>query len=254
MICAPLGNRRWPISTRIKRNDVQAMFSEIAPTYDRLNWLFSAGMDRFWRRSAISALLDGLTFGDPGGLLDLATGTGDVALGIRNRIPKSSNIHVMGVDIAFPMLVRARRKSQNSHGNMGFFQGDVLDLPFPDTSFDGAIIAFGLRNLEDRQGGLREMARVIRPGGRLVVLEFGQPKGIFGLFYYFYFRYLLPPLGRLISGHPTAYAYLPSTVYEFPVADALSAMMREAGFGKVINRRMTGGIVQIHIGDRAGGV
>ncbi len=239
---------------RIERDDVREMFSDIAPTYDRLNRLLSFGIDQLWRRSAIRALLDGLRFGRPARLIDLATGTGDVALGIRNRIPKSSNIHVMGVDIAFPMLVRARRKSEARQGGVEFFQADALNLPFEDATFDGATIAFGLRNLEDRRAGLNEMARILRPGGRLVVLEFGQPRGIFGLVYYFYFRIILPFFGRLVSGHPTAYEYLPSTVYEFPVADALSAMMREAGFGKVIDRRMTGGIVQIHIGDRAGGV
>ncbi len=164
---------------KIERNDVRAMFSEIAPTYDRLNRLLSAGIDRLWRRAAIRALLSGLPFGTPGRLLDLATGTGDVALGIRRRLPASPEIHVIGADIAFPMLVRARRKSRAGRGALALFQADALKLPFGDSSFDGVIIAFGLRNLEDRREGLAEMARVLRPGGRLVVLEFGHPKGRF---------------------------------------------------------------------------
>lgn len=238
------------VPVRIERDKVREMFSDIAPTYDRLNRLLSFGVDRIWRRAAIRALLDGLPFGTPARLLDLATGTGDVALGIRRRIPETPEIRVMGADIAFPMLVRARRKARE---RMTFFQADALHLPFEDASFDGLTIAFGLRNLEDRRAGLAEMARILRPGGRLVVLEFGQPKGFFGFVYYFYFRYMLPFFGRLVSGHPTAYAYLPSTVYAFPDAGSLSAMMSESGFGKVVNRPMTGGIVQLHIGDRTGG-
>jgi demethylmenaquinone methyltransferase/2-methoxy-6-polyprenyl-1,4-benzoquinol methylase len=240
------------VPVKIERNDVQAMFSEIAPTYDRLNRLLSAGIDRLWRRAAIRALLNGLPFGTPGRLLDLATGTGDVALGIRHRLPASPKIHVAGADIAFPMLARARQKSQSGRGTLDLFQADALNLPFGDASFDGVIIAFGLRNLEDRREGLAEMARVLRPGGRLVVLEFGHPRGVFGFVYHFYFRYMLPFFGRLISGHPTAYEYLPSTVYAFPDAETLSMMMDESGFGKVANRPMTGGIVQIHTGERAG--
>ncbi len=235
---------------RIERDKVREMFSEIAPTYDRLNRLLSFGVDRIWRRAAIRALLDGLSFGTPARLLDLATGTGDVALGIQRRIPETPKIQVVGADIAFPMLAIARRKSRES---MAFFQADALNLPFEDASFDGAIIAFGLRNLEDRREGLAEMGRILRPGGRLVVLEFGHPRGAFGLSYYYYFRYFLPFFGRLVSGHPTAYEYLPSTVYAFPDAESLSAMMDETGFGKVVSRPMTGGIVQLHIGERAAG-
>lgn len=240
--------RGAPVAVRIERDKVREMFSDIAPTYDRLNRLLSFGVDRLWRRAAIRALLDGLPAPESARVLDLATGTGDVALGIRRRMSEFPGARVMGADIAFPMLVLARRKSKAS---LAFLQADALRLPFADASFDGLTIAFGLRNLEDRRKGLAEMARILRPGGRLVVLEFGRPRGWFGLVYHVYFRYVLPFCGRLISGHPTAYEYLPSTVYQFPDPESLSAMMRESGFGRVASRPLTGGIVQLHIGDRA---
>ena len=125
-----------------------------------------------------------------------------------------------------------------------------MSLPFGDGAFDGVIIAFGLRNFEDREAGLAEMGRVLKEGGRLVVLEFGHPVGLFGLLYAFYFRVLLPVAGRLVSAHRSAYNYLPSTVYEFPEAERLSAMMRDAGFRDVSHRPMTGGIAGLHTGVR----
>ena len=157
---------------------------------------------------------------------------------------------VFGVDFAYPMLARGKKKAEQSNTPLMLTQADGLKLPFKNAVFDGVIIAFGLRNFEDRDAGLAEMGRVLRAGGRLVVLEFGHPVGLFGLLYAFYFRVLLPVVGRLVSAHRSAYNYLPNTVYEFPDAERLSAMMRDAGFREVSHRPMTGGIAELHTGVR----
>jgi len=254
------------VPERIERERVREMFSDIAPTYDLLNRLLSFGIDRIWRRAAIRSLLDGLAqvgsacgdsasgglgSGSPARLLDLATGTGDVALAVRRRLGGSKDVRITGADLAFPMLAIGRRKAQEKGAAIGFLQADALSLPFEDATFDGAIIAFGLRNLEDRAAGLSEMCRVLRPGGRLVVLEFGVPGGLFGLIYRMYFGWVLPVAGRLVSGHKTAYSYLPSTVSTFPSPDVICDMLHEAGLADVRNRPMTGGIVQIYAAERA---
>ncbi|MEK6710990.1 MAG: ubiquinone/menaquinone biosynthesis methyltransferase [Nitrospinota bacterium] len=235
------------MAARIERRAVQAMFGDIAPTYDLLNRLLSLGIDQGWRRAGVRLLLLDALRGE-GRFLDLATGTADVALEIRRQL--GPRARVAGADFAFPMLLRAREKAARRRAGLDLLQADALALPFPSGAFDGVIIAFGLRNLEDRAAGLAEMARVLRPGGRLVILEFGKPAGLFGMVFRFYFRWLLPAVGRLVSGHPTAYRYLPETVGEFPPAGALSAMMREAGLGHVAVRPLTGGIVELHTGVR----
>lgn len=229
------------------------MFGDIAPTYDLLNRLLSLGIDRGWRRAGVRLLLEALRGREEGRLLDLATGTADVALEIRRQLGSRRQVRVAGADFALPMLARAKEKVERRRAGVGLFQADALALPFPSGSFDGVIIVFGLRNLEDRAAGLAEMARVLRPGGRLVILEFGNPPGLFGMVFQLYFRFLLPAVGRLVSGHPTAYRYLPETVSEFPLAGALSAMIREAGFGSVTARPLTRGIVQLHAGVRLDG-
>ncbi|MDA0999720.1 MAG: bifunctional demethylmenaquinone methyltransferase/2-methoxy-6-polyprenyl-1,4-benzoquinol methylase UbiE [bacterium] len=228
---------------QIESGEVREMFSDIAPTYDLLNHLLSLGIDRRWRRRAVQLLLDG------GGsrYLDIATGTGDVALEILRQ--KGGAGLIAGADFSLPMLRLAGEKT--GAGNISYLQADGLGLPFADGVFDGAAIAFGLRNFEDRAAGLAEMARVLRPGGRLIILEFGRPEGLFGLIYRLYFRAVLPVAGRIISGHPTAYRYLPETVYAFPDAEALSAMLRAAGFEEVAAEPLMGGIALIHSGRRS---
>lgn len=223
------------------------MFSDIAPTYDLLNRSLSFGVDRLWRKRAVASLLrDSVGEGDC--FLDLATGTADVAL--EAHAQSGSGARIVGVDFAYPMLERGKMKAKSQGAALSLIQGDGLSLPFGDGAFDGLIIAFGLRNFEDREAGLAEMGRVLKEGGRLVVLEFGHPQGLFGLLYAFYFRVLLPVVGRLVSAHRSAYNYLPSTVYEFPEAEQLSAMMRDAGFREVSHRPMTGGIAELHTGVR----
>lgn len=220
------------------------MFSDIAPTYDFLNRAFSLGADRLWRRRAAASLLRGVAGEARPRLLDLAAGTADVALEVRRQA--GARARVAGVDFALPMLARGRKKAAKANAALSLVQGDALGLPFRDGVFDGVIVSFGLRNLEDREAGLREMGRVTRAGGRLVVLEFGRPGGLFGLLYAAYFRVLVPLVGRLVSTHPRAYSYLPRTVSEFPGAERLSEMIREAGFGQVRHRPMTGGVVILH--------
>lgn len=238
------------VQAQIESGKVREMFSEIAPTYDFLNRLLSLGIDRRWRRKAVRRLLEA------GGAryLDIATGTGDVALEIlrqqRQRRQQEEAGLIAAADFSLPMLRLAGKKTARRNGDVSYLQADGLGLPFADGAFDGAVIAFGLRNFEDRAAGLAEMARVLRPGGRLVVLEFGRPEGFFGLIYKLYFRAVLPVAGRIISGHPTAYRYLPETVYTFPDADALSAMFRAAGFAGVASEPLMGGIALIHSGRR----
>jgi len=238
------------VPVRIEGSEVRAMFSDIAPTYDLLNRLLSLGVDQRWRRAAARDLLTALEGRAGGRLLDLATGTADVALELRRRLGGRGGVRVAGVDFALPMLRLARRKAESRSASLDLLQADALALPFAGGAFDGVVIAFGLRNLADRAAGLAEMARVLRPGGRVAVLEFGHPKGLFGGLFWVYFRFILPAVGRLVSGHPTAYDYLPATVSEFPSEEDLSAMMREAGFGEVRSRPMMGGIVQLHVGVR----
>ncbi len=224
------------------------MFSDIAPTYDLLNRILSFGVDRFWRRRAVASLLHGFEEMEDCRFLDLATGTADVALEICRRAEPDAC--VLGVDFALPMLARGRRKALDRDAALSLIQADGLRLPFLNGAFDGVIVAFGLRNFEHRETGLREMGRVMRPGGRLVVLEFGHPKGLFGFLYAFYSGIFLPFVGRLISAHPTAYGYLPRTAREFPRAARLSEMMREAGFCEVSHLPMTGGVAALHVGVR----
>ena len=223
------------------------MFSDIAPTYDLLNRLLSFGVDRLWRKRAVASLLQG-SGGEEARFLDLATGTADVALEARRQA--GGGARIVGVDFAYPMLARGKKKAAARSAPLPSSRETACVCPFKDAAFDGLIIAFGLRNFEDREAGLAEMGRVLKKGGRLVVLEFGHPEGLFGLLYAFYFRVLLPVVGRLVSAHRSAYNYLPSTVYEFPEAERLSAMMRDAGFRDVSHRPMTGGVAELHTGVR----
>ncbi|MFB3816690.1 MAG: bifunctional demethylmenaquinone methyltransferase/2-methoxy-6-polyprenyl-1,4-benzoquinol methylase UbiE [Candidatus Methylomirabilales bacterium] len=223
---------------------VERMFSAIAPRYDLLNRLLSAGRDRAWRREAIRA-----TALPPGGrLLDVCAGTGDMALEAARRHPAC---RVVAVDFSRAMLALAEAKIARAglEGRIRLEQASAEALPLPAESFDAACMAFGLRNLADRRQGLREMHRVLHPGARAVVLEFATPPSpALRAVYLWYFHRVLPRIGRLVSGHPTAYSYLPASVREFPGPAGLAAWMREAGFREVTWKSMTGGIVAIHVG------
>ncbi len=224
---------------------VRDLFRRVAPRYDLLNRLLSFRRDVGWRRfTAAKAELK------PGArVLDIATGTGDLAFELARYVGKEGQ--VVGLDFVEEMLVRARAKAKaNGLADVcEFIQGNALDLPFPDGSFDAATIAFGLRNVTDRERCLREMRRVVRPGGRVLVLEFSQPVWpVFRQVYFLYFRHLVPLIGRLIQGDPDTYRYLPETVLAFPDQEALAAMLRAAGLRDVRYYNLTGGISCLHVG------
>lgn len=229
-----------------KRAYVREIFSDIAPRYDLLNHLLSLNIDKRWRRRAVKEL--GWETAPHGRFLDLCAGTLDLAAELATRPGFRGT--VVGADFVLPMLVRGRGKAER----VAPLNADALELPFPDASFDGATVGFGVRNLVDLDAGLREAARVLRPGRRLVVLEFTTPprQPMRGL-YFFYFRRILPLIGRLVSKHTTAYTWLPESVLAFPEPDALAERMRQAGFSEVGYRVLMGGICAVHVGTRIGG-
>ncbi len=221
---------------------VRTLFSEIAPRYDLLNHVLSLNIDRRWRRKAVGLL--GWRRKPKGRFLDACAGTFDLSLELA-RQPGFAGT-VVATDFALPMLVEGRDKLSDAVTPVC---GDALRLPFPDDSFDGATVGFGVRNLSDLPAGFRDLARVLRPGARLVILEFTDPPNpLLRRFYHFYFHRVLPLVGRLISGHPWAYTYLPESVKEFPGPEHLAELLRESGFGNVEWTFLTGGIAAIHVG------
>jgi demethylmenaquinone methyltransferase / 2-methoxy-6-polyprenyl-1,4-benzoquinol methylase len=224
---------------------VRWMFDRIAPRYDLLNHLLSAGIDTRWRKSAV----DFLALEDPGRVLDLATGTGDLLIEALRRDPMR---HGLGVDLSSGMLIRGRRKlEQHGLGGRGTLAaGDGERLPLGSNLFAGALIAFGIRNIGDTEAALRELLRVLAPGGRVVVLEFSMPGGALGGAYRFYFERILPRIGGLVSGNRAAYAYLPASVQRFPGGPSFAALMEKAGFGSVAWRPLTAGIAHLYRGEK----
>ncbi|MBI4545764.1 MAG: ubiquinone/menaquinone biosynthesis methyltransferase [Gemmatimonadetes bacterium] len=233
---------------------VRRLFNAIAPRYDLLNHLLSLNFDRRWRRRAVARLLDGGRGGPTRGgsgtsglYLDACAGTLDLAVELVRQAGTCAR--VVAADFSLHMLQCGRRKL--SGGMIRLACADTLRLPFPDGRLDAGIVGFGVRNLADLDAGLRELVRVLRPGGRLVVLEFGIPTGrLFRRLYLFYFRRLLPWIGRLASGHQSAYSYLPASVLEFPAAEPLARRMEGAGLERVRWEKLTGGIATIHVGEK----
>lgn len=222
------------------------MFDNIAPTYDRLNHLLSMQIDRTWRRKAVRMAAKN----SPGQILDVATGTGDLAISLARKI---EGAQVTGVDISENMLAIGRRKvsEKGLDGWITLQKGDAEALGFPDGSFDCVTAAFGVRNFGDIPAGLREMCRVTRPGGRCFVLEFSEPTvPLFGWIYRIYFHKILPKMGRMVSKDAGAYTYLPQSVGGFPAPDVFVEMLREAGFAEVTKRRLTFGVAYIYTAKR----
>jgi demethylmenaquinone methyltransferase/2-methoxy-6-polyprenyl-1,4-benzoquinol methylase len=229
----------------VKRSYVQRIFSEIAPRYDLLNRLLSGGIDPSWRRAAIAAL--GVERRPAGAYLDLCAGTLDVGAAIAKC--DGFRGHVIGVDFAEPMLRAGRRKAPASV--LSPVVADALSVPLADASCDGALVAFGIRNVTSREGACAEMLRVLRPGGRFVILEFSTPRSaVIRWVYNLYSRRVLPLVGALISGHPTAYQYLPDSIAQFPNAPALASIMSSSGFGAVSWTPLTFGVAAIHVGEK----
>jgi demethylmenaquinone methyltransferase/2-methoxy-6-polyprenyl-1,4-benzoquinol methylase len=209
------------------------MFDRIAPVYDAMNRLMTAGLDRRWRREAALAVV---SQGDR--VLDTCCGTGDLAIAAAE-----AGGNVTGLDFSRRMLDRARRKAPE----IEWVEGDALALPFADGSFDAATVGFGVRNLSDLDLGLRELRRVLRPGGRLAILEITRPRGLLAPFYRLWFDGVIPLFGKLLPGG-SAYTYLPASVHRFPDPEGLARLMDESGFGEIRWRLFAGGIVALHTG------
>ena len=217
---------------------VRPMFGRIAPHYDLLNRVLTVGIDRTWRRAVVRAAgpLEGRR------AVDACCGTGDLTLELAR-----AGAQVVGVDFCVPMLERAGRK--RAPGQRLFAHGDALALPLEDDSCDVATVAFGIRNVADRAAGLRELARVVRPGGRVLVLELSMPPGpVLGRLYRLYFDRVLPGIGRLVSGDAAAYRYLPDTVMAWPEPEEFAREFEAAGLRECGFERLTRGICALHWG------
>ena len=227
-----------------KKNQVARMFDGIAHRYDFLNHFFSLGIDVLWRKACIRMLKKE----HPQTLLDVATGTADFAI---EAVRMGLDVHVSGVDISAGMLEVGREKvaARGWNDRIELIQGDSVALPFDDHTFDAYTVAFGVRNFEDLQGGLRDMLRVLKPGAMGLVLEFSKPKHfpikqVFGL----YFKYIMPTVGKWVSKDHSAYTYLPESVQAFPEGEGFLEELRRAGYEDVQAKSLTGGIATIYTG------
>lgn len=222
---------------------VRQMFADIAGDYDRVNSILSFGVHHYWRNETV--LQSGAGPGDR--VLDCATGTGDLAIAFKKAVGQDG--YVLGTDFCKEMVELAPAKAEELNMAVDFEVADAMNLPYDEDQFDVASIAFGIRNVDDPVQALREMARVVRPGGRVVVLEFGQPDGLIGIPYRFYSRTVMPAVGGFITGNREAYTYLPETSAAFPAGDAFLALMEQGDVFETSRAvRLTGGIAYIYVG------
>ena len=223
--------------------EVRQMFSSIATRYDVTNEVMSLGIHRLWRRTTVR--LSGAREGDS--VLDCASGTGDLALAFKRKVGGPGR--VVGTDFCKEMLDHAPAKAARLGLRVEFQVADAMALPFGDNSFDVASIAFGIRNVDDPVKCLQEMARVVRPGGRVVVLEFGQPRGLFGALFRFYSKVVMPNVGALLTGNRAAYEYLPRTSAAFPAGDRfLELMDRSGSYKERVAHPLTFGTSYVYVG------
>ncbi len=229
----------------LEEAQVRAMFDRIAGLYDRMNSVMTVGLHHQWRRRAVD-----LAAVAPGSrVLDVATGTGDLALELAARVPGGE---VIGVDFSERMLELATQKAPSGDSRLEFRWANALELPFADGEFDAVTVGFGARNFSDLEQGVREMARVARPGGRVVILEITTPRRPpLSTFFRLWFDRIVPALGR-VAGDAQAYSYLPSSVRRFPGPEDLADLMVRCGLGRVRYVLTAGGIIALHVGEREG--
>lgn len=231
----------------IRENEVEAMFNGIAPRYDFLNHLLSFGIDKIWRKRLVKKLVKR----KPLKVLDIATGTGDLAITLAK---KQSDVTIVGVDIAQEMLAVGQQKVDklNLSDRIAFQKASSLSLPFSSNQFDAAMVAFGVRNFEDPLAGLTEICRVLKPGALFLVLEFTNPQNFFiRSIYNFYFKTILPWVGSKISGHKTAYNYLPQSVSMFKEREDFVDLLKHSGFTNAYFKQQSFGIAAIYIAKKA---
>lgn len=226
---------------------VRNMFADIADDYDRVNSILSFGVHHAWRAKTVQ--VSGAQKGDH--VLDCATGTGDLALEFKKKVGKSG--YVLGTDFCKEMIEHAPEKAENNQLEVDFEVADAMNLPYDSGRFDIASIAFGIRNVDDPVVALKEMARVVKPGGKVVVLEFGQPKGVMKYPYELYSQFIMPTVGGWISGNREAYTYLPKTSAEFPAGDKFITLMDQSeSFSDSLFEKLTAGIAYVYVGTVAG--
>lgn len=228
--------------------DVTGMFDDISPHYDFLNHLLSMNLDKVWRAKTSKIVARHLRDNLQAEILDVATGTADLALSMANDLPSAQ---LTGIDLSQKMLdlAASKVKARNLQQRIHLFQGDALSLPFPDGHFDAVTVAFGVRNFRDLSQGVKEMARVLKQGGMMVILEFSTPTNrCVKAGYKLYVKHLLPWMGRVVSGHKTAYRYLPESIERFPEPEANMKLLATEGLKEVATERLFGGVATLYHG------